>query len=166
MVEILPHTDFVYYGGPERLEYDMLLRPGADIGRIRLRFEGGNVRTTVDNSGNLVLKTEAGEIIEHKPQIEQDGKSIDGRFAIEANGDVRFRLGSYNRRRPLRIDPVISYSTYLGGTVNDSPNAIAVDAAGNAYITGATSSFNFPVTRELCSPRFPRPMKRLRSLPS
>ena len=42
------------------------------------------------------------------------------------------------------IDPVLVYSTYLGGSGNDQGNGIAVDSAGNAYITGYTSSTNFP----------------------
>ena len=153
--EILPHTDIVFYGGPGKLEYDLLLRPGADVDAIRLRFEGVDIRPTVDDAGNLVIRTEGGEIVEHKPKIEQDGKIIDGRFLVEANGDVRFQIGSYDRMRTLRIDPVISYSTYLGGTAGDSPNAVAVDAVGNAYVTGATSSFNFPVTPGALQTSFP-----------
>jgi hypothetical protein len=153
--EILPHTDIVFYDSPGKLEYDLLLRPGANIDGIRLRFEGSGVRTEIDGAGNLLLKTEVGEVVEHKPQIEQDGKRVDGRFKIEANGDVRFQVGSYNRMGALRIDPVISYSTYLGGTSGDSPNALAVDAAGNAYIAGATSSFNFPVTPGALQTAFP-----------
>jgi Bacterial Ig domain/Beta-propeller repeat/Viral BACON domain/Putative binding domain, N-terminal len=142
--EVLPHTDIVYYGNPKQPEYDLVLRPGADVAKIRLRFTG--VTPEIQPNGDLLMKTAAGEIIEHRPVIEQGGKPIDGRFRIMDDGSVGFNIKAYDLSKELRIDPSITYSTYLGGTSEDSPNAIATDASGNAYITGSTSSFNFPVS--------------------
>jgi hypothetical protein len=151
----LPNVDVLYYGGPGKLEYDFIVHPGSSVDAIRLRFEGSSVRPSIAPNGDLLLKTAAAEIVEHKPIVDQDGKRIAGNFTIEPGGDVRFQVGDYDRSRPLRIDPVITYSTYLGGTSGDSPNAVFVDAAGNAYITGATSSYNFPVTAGSLQTSFP-----------
>ncbi len=142
--EVLPFTDMIYYGNQRRPEYDLLLRPGADTASIRLRFMGA--KPQLRPNGDLVLETEAGEIIQHQPVIEQEGIRVEGRFRILDDGAVGFTVGSYDHTKELRIDPSITYSTYLGGSADDSPNAIATDAAGNTYIAGSTSSFDFPVT--------------------
>ena len=63
----------------------------------------------------------------------------------DEDGTVGFELGKYDRNSPLSIDPTLTYSTYLGGFYGDGASAIAVDAAGNMYITGATNSSDFPI---------------------
>ena len=142
--EVLPETDLIYYGNAKQPEFDLVLRPGANVSSIRLCFDGA--APVLQQNGDLLLKTAAGEIVEHRPFIEQNGKRVEGGFRIEPDGTVGFDISAYDHSRELRIDPAITYSTYLGGTSNDSPNAIALDSAGNAYIAGSTSSFNFPVT--------------------
>jgi hypothetical protein len=151
--EILPSTDIIYYGNPKQPEYDLILRPGADPAAIHFRFTG--TLPVLMPNGDLLLKTSAGEIVEHRPVIEQDGKPVEGRFRLDPNGTVGFEIARYDHTRELRIDPSITYSTYLGGTSNDSPNAIVLDSSGNAYIAGSTSSFNFPVTGGALQTSFP-----------
>src|ERR1035438_3575853 len=91
-----------------------------------------------------------GEIAFHKPVVYQvrDGvrQPIDGQFAMLAKNAVGFTLGRYDHSKPLLIDPVLSYSTYLGGLLADGANGIAADSSGNAYVVGSTFSTNFPVT--------------------
>ncbi len=92
------------------------------------------------DNGDLVLDK---QLRIHKPVVYQS-RTIDARYVIVSDHEVAFQLGEYDPSQTLTIDPVISYSTYLGGTSFDSGKGIAVDAAGNAYVTGQTSSIDFP----------------------
>jgi hypothetical protein len=144
---VYPGVDQIYYGNQRRLEYDFVVAPEADPGRITLAFEGVQA-LSVDADGNLVLQTRHGDVTQRKPVIYQeiDGNRhpVEGSYVLRANDQVGFDVGSYDTTQALVIDPVLSYSTYLGGNGNDIGNAIAVDGAGDAYITGETFSTNFP----------------------
>jgi hypothetical protein len=145
--DVYPGIDLVYYGNQRRLEYDIVVAPEADPGRIALAFDGVQ-KLSLDPEGNLVLQTPHGDIEQHKPVIYQNiggrRQPVDGRYVLRANGRVGFQVARYDKARPLVIDPVLSYSTYLGGLGNDIGRAIAVDSAGSAYVTGGTTSTNFP----------------------
>lgn len=139
--------DVVYYGNQGRLEYDFIVTPGADPGAISLSFTGAKVDTERD--GDLVLAMAGGSMSMHRPYIYQeiDGtkRPISGGYAKRADGRIGFAVGHYDTARPLVIDPVLLYSTYLGGSGNDdAANAIVVDQSGNAYVTGQTTSNDFP----------------------
>ena len=155
--DVYPGIDLVYYGNQGRLEYDFVVAPGGDPHAIQLNF--GASAITLDNaSGDVVIPTSAGEVRFHKPIVYQKTAAaareggiatrhvVDSRFVLDAKNVLHFAIGNYDRSQPLVIDPILSYSTYLGGTGNDLATAIAVDASGSAYITGYTSSANFPVT--------------------
>ena len=144
---VYPGIDLIYHGSQRQLEYDIVVAPAADLRLIALAFEGVQ-RLSLDPEGNLVLRTLQGDVVQHKPVIYQDigGKRepVGGGYVLRAKGRVGFRVARYDTTRPLIIDPVLSYSTYLGGTGNDIGRAIAVDSAGNAYVSGGTTSTNFP----------------------
>jgi Bacterial Ig-like domain (group 3)/Beta-propeller repeat/Chitobiase/beta-hexosaminidase C-terminal domain len=131
-------TDLVYYGSNGRLEFDFELAPEADISAIRLRFDGAS-RLRLDDDGNLVAVASGGPVELHKPEIYQLASngarsSIPGDFVVSRRGTVGFRVGKYDRSRPLVIDPILTYSTYFG---NDSySNTIAVDPAGEVFVAG------------------------------
>jgi len=135
--------DLVYHGDQGHLEYDFVVAPKANPHRIRLSFAGSD-RLELDASGNLIMHAESEELRQPKPTAYQDvggiRKEIAVQFVLRGRSDIGFRLGRYNRRIPLTIDPVLVYSSYLGGNGDDAGNGIAVDKAGNAYVTGYTSS--------------------------
>jgi uncharacterized repeat protein (TIGR01451 family) len=56
-----------------------------------------------------------------------------------------FQLGAYDSSQTLVIDPVLSYSTYLGGSGSEVAPKIAVDSAFNFYVSGSTASADFPI---------------------
>jgi Beta-propeller repeat len=146
---VYPGVDLVYYGTQGRLEYDFIVAPGGDTRPIRLKFEGAQ-QCRLDRQGDLVIRAKGGEIGFEKPVVYQvrEGKheTVNGTFKIVGKREVGFIVGPYDRTRPLVIDPVLAYSTYLGGSTSDSATAIAVDASGSAYVTGYTSSNDFPIT--------------------
>lgn len=144
--EVYPGIDVVYYGNQRRLEYDFLLAPGADAKSIRLALDGARI-IRLTNEGDLWIETAAGPLKHHKPVAWQDldGKRVEVAASYRLEGrQVGFRLGEYDRTKPLVIDPILSFSTFLGGGGTDVGLAIAVDATGS-YITGTTTSTDFPV---------------------
>jgi Bacterial Ig-like domain (group 3)/Beta-propeller repeat len=147
--DVYPGVDLVYYGNQSQLEYDFDVAPGTDPGVIRLAFQGVK-STTLDTGGDLVLHTAGGDVVEEAPVLYQDiggtRQAVPGAYIPEADGQVGFAVGAYDRSKPLVIDPILSYSSYLGGSGNDEGLGIAVDAAGDAYLTGYTTSMDFPTT--------------------
>jgi len=148
--EIYPGIDAVFYGNPEQLEYDFVLKPGADPSRIRLVFDGAS-KVSRDAGGDLVIRAGGAEIRAHKPVIRQGDKFIDGEYFLRGKREARFAVGPYDRSAPLVIDPVLTYATYLGGNIGDQAYGVAVDKQGNIYVTGETSSLNFPTKNALFS---------------
>jgi hypothetical protein len=144
---VYPGVDMVYYGNQQELEYDFVLAPGADPGAIALGFQGAD-RPRIASNGDLVLSVggRGGRQLAPYAYQEVDGvrRQVSSRYALGERGRVRFELGAYDHTRPLVIDPVISYSTYIGGSQQDLGRGIAVDRSGNVYVTGGTGSANFP----------------------
>jgi hypothetical protein len=155
---VYPGVDLVYRGNQRQLDYDLVIAPGADQGAIRLEYEGADP-ITIGARGELVLHTVEGDLVQHAPVVYQEAggerQRVEGHYVLltlpaakggdsAARRQVGFVVASYDRARPLIIDPVLAYSTFLGGSGDDVGSGIAVDSAGNAYVTGQTSSSNFP----------------------
>ena len=146
---VYPGVDLVYYGNQGRLEYDFVVAPGADPRKIALKFCGAE-KLILDEQGSLLLGTHGEDVRLEKPVVYQvvggARRSVESGYTLMAGNTVCFQVGEYDRSRPLVIDPVLAYSTYLGGSGADIGNGIAVDSSGNAYVIGSTTSINFPTT--------------------
>jgi uncharacterized protein (TIGR03437 family) len=145
---VYPGIDLVWYGNQRQLEYDFVVGPGADPNEIQVAYDGVE-SVGVEANGELVLRTALGGVRQQPPRVYQEiaGKRVEvvARYAIVARNRVRFELAEYDRKRELRIDPVVLiYSTYLGGGGYGGGSGIAVDAAGSAYVIGSTLSNAFP----------------------
>ncbi|HEU0199457.1 MAG TPA: SBBP repeat-containing protein, partial [Burkholderiaceae bacterium] len=144
---VYPGIDLVYYGNRGRLEYDFVVSPEANPEVITLAFEGAQT-IEIDDDGALVLRTADGEIRQPAPIVHQElhreREPISSRWVRVGPQRVGVRVGPYDRTRPLVIDPLVLYSSYLGGSGDDAGGAIALDAGGNIYVAGATSSPDFP----------------------
>ena len=153
--EVYPGVDLVYYGNAQRLEYDFVVAPGGDPDAIRLAFEGAD-GLALDGEGNLRVRTTVGTIVQQAPMIYQIiagvKHKVGGRYRLVAPRGketlplVGFELAEYDTQQPLVIDPVLWFSTFLGGSGSDEAIDIAVDNTGATYITGFTTSLDFPIT--------------------
>jgi hypothetical protein len=160
--QVYPGIDLLYYGNQRQLEYDFVVAPGADPGAIKLAIQGAE-KLGIDDKGNLVVRLSTGEVLLHKPVAYQrttdngpgtlvnrqssidNRQFIDGRYVLLADNHIAFEVSAYDRSKPLIIDPVLSYSTFLGGSNEDELFRIAVDSSGYAYVVGATGSSDFPL---------------------
>jgi len=196
---VYPGVDLVYYSHQQELEYDFILKPGADPRRILLAIKGADGLRL--EHGDIVLTTSSGDAHLRSPRVYQEEKGkrheVGGRYVLRSKNELGFVIGPYDRSKELVIDPVLAYSTYvdqdegaygmaldpagiayvagltglngrdvvvtklnadgssvlyktyLGGTLDESIPAIAVDSAGNAYVTGSTQSTDFPIKNAL-----------------
>lgn len=146
---LYPGVDLVYYGNDRSLEYDFEVAPHVDPAVIAVRFEGADAVRVAAN-GDLVLQVGTDEIRHLRPVVFQlsamGRQSVEGRYRLLDAQTVGFDIGHYDRSRPLTIDPVVSYSTFLGGSGVDTAWALATDASGAVYLAGQTTSAQLPVT--------------------
>lgn len=147
---VYPGIDLLYHGSERKLEYDFVVAPGSSPQAIALRF-GGASKLELDAEGNLLVHAATGGIVKlQKPFIyqEQDGtrQEVGGGFVI-AKEQVQFHLDAYDTSRAVVIDPIFDFSTHLGGSRSSSGQGIAVDSEGNVYVTGDTTSNNFPLAK-------------------
>jgi hypothetical protein len=171
---VYPGVDLVYYGNQGELEYDFRVAPGADPNQITLSFEGASAHiisapiiSISGDSGDLILSTDQGDVRFHAPNVYQPvapasgnpsgnaQKKIAGSFRQLADNKIGFTIGDYDHSRELVIDPVLSYSTYLGGSngvegalIGGSPLnlvKVAIDSANWIYVAGSTTSTDFPM---------------------
>jgi uncharacterized repeat protein (TIGR01451 family) len=149
--DVYKGVNLIYYGNQRQLEYDFVVASGADPRLINLAFAGAQ-KIRIDANGDLMLRTRGGELRMHKPYVYQETEGVRQtvacRYVLSGKHTVGFEVAAYDKSKTLVIDPVLSYSTFLGGNNTDEGRSIAIDSSGNAYVTGLTSSFNFPVSKD------------------
>ena len=140
---VYPGIGLVYYGNGSQLEYDFEIQPGADPRRIQLEIRGAT-RIELDQEGNLTLNLGNGEVHFQSPVIyqEQMGRRIpvNGTYVMTDSTHIAFQIADYDLSKPLIVDPVLIYATYLGGSGTDQATGIAVDSSGSVYVAGYTNS--------------------------
>jgi hypothetical protein len=150
--DVYPGVNLLYYGNQRQLEHDFVVAPGADYKAITLAFEGTR-GISLNSDGDLVMDTDEGEVQLKHPRVYQklnsEEQEVAARYVLKGEGCVGFEVAEYDHRQSLVIDPVLSYSTYLGGSGSDTAYGIAVDSSGNAYVTGNTYSTDFPTSNPL-----------------
>ena len=156
--DVYPGIDLLFRGDGQQLEFDFVLAPGADPTHIALAVKGADA-LKIDASGDALLGLGEDTLRLHKPRLYQrvgtETRDIPGAFSLDAEGHLRFQVAAYDRSLALVIDPVVSYSSYLGGGSTGAENmgkAIAVHSSGSAYVTGFTTTADFPVTPGVFQP--------------
>jgi hypothetical protein len=158
-----PGIDLVYAGTVNRMKYSFVVRPGADPNQIKLAWRGAST-VKLSAQGELEVTTPLGSFTDERPvsyqelegrqvevatayRVEDRGSRIENRESpssiLDSRSSIRysFVVGAYDRSRELVIDPALFvFAGYIGGSGSDEGNAITVDGAGNAYITGGTNS--------------------------
>jgi Beta-propeller repeat len=151
---VYPGVDLTFYGQQHQLEFDFVVKPGANADAIALGIEGAK-KIATDKTGDLVLTSAAGDVRLHRPvayqRLGDTRQPVDARFVVKGT-EIALAIGAYDRSRELIIDPSVAYSTYLGAGNEDDGYAIAVDSAGEAFVTGQTASAGFPVKGALPTP--------------
>jgi len=146
--QLYPGVDLLFHGNGDELENDYVVQAGADPSQIAFRFDR-NVR--INSLGDLEIILDESAIRLQKPIAYQEFGSnrehVPVKFVLLRNGEVSFQVGAYDHNRPLVIDPVFGFSTYLAGTGTDQISAVKTDASGNVYVTGYTNSVDFPLAK-------------------
>ena len=146
---LYPGINLVFYGNQQQMEYDFVVAPGAEPNAIRLAFAGEET-LSIDKQGNLVIQAGREKVVQKAPVVYQEvngtRQPVAGSYVKKGKHEVGFKVASYDTGKTLYIDPVFSFSTFLGGSSYDYAQAVAVDSSNNIYLTGYTGSTNFPTT--------------------
>jgi hypothetical protein len=148
--DVWPGIDMLWYGSQTALEYDFVVSPGAEVSRVRLAFEGA-AKLRLDDEGNLFVSSNGEEVKHCAPVVYQKTNagrvSVPGKYVMKGTNEIGFAVDPYDHSQALVIDPILVYSTYIGGDATDTGLSVAVDSSGRAYLAGVTTSneLTFPI---------------------
>ena len=144
---VFPETDVIYYGNEGTVEYDFVLRPGADPHALAFRISGSS-SLRLNDDGDIVVAIGNDEFLLRRPSVYQERRgwrqAVTAEYALQNGNEVTIKVGAYDRHRQLVVDPVLSYSTLIGANNSATVQGMAVDSSGDVYITGTTSATNYP----------------------
>lgn len=143
---VYPGIDLIFYGSQGRLEYDFKVAPGSDPGKAELDFSGAKQIELSD--GALLIKSDGGTVRLDAPRVYQEvagrQQPVEGSFVLRGASRAGFAIGPYDHSRELVIDPILSFSTYFGGSGDEHSTSVAVDGSFNIYLAGSTTTPNLP----------------------
>lgn len=152
--DVYPGINLVFYGNQGHLEYDFQVAPGSDPKQAELEFNGAKQLELKD--GALRIRSENGSVQLEAPRVYQEiagrQQPVEGRFVLRGANRAGFAVGSYDHSRQLIIDPILTFSTYFGGSGDERATSVAVDGSFNIYIAGSTMSPNLPTTAGIFQP--------------
>ncbi len=147
--DLYPGIDIIYYTNNDQFEYDLIVAPHANPAQVQIELATAG-KARIAANGDFTLDQGTGELRMLKPVVYQevDGvrKHITGRYILKRHNRLAFKIGAYDHSKPLIIDPVVTYSTYLGGSSDETAYAVTTDSAGNTYVAGSTDSVDFPAS--------------------
>jgi hypothetical protein len=145
---VYPLIDVVFYSSDDRMEYDFVVRPGGDPSVIKMAWSGVEA-TKIDEAGDLIVTTSAGNVRQKRPVVYQDigGKrvKVEARYRREAGDSYTLDMVRWDPLFTLVVDPALQYSTFVGGSMSEEASALAVDTTGSAIVGGYTHSTDFPI---------------------
>ena len=152
--DVYPGINLVFYGNQGHVEYDFQVAPGSDPKQAQLEFNGAKQLELKD--GALVIRSEGGSVQLDAPRVYQEiagrQQPVEGRFELRGPNRAGFAIGTYDHSRELIIDPILTFSTYFGGSGDEKATSVAVDGSFNVYITGSTTSPNLPTVAGVFQP--------------
>lgn len=143
--EIYPNISVKLRAHGGTVEKLFCLESGSSVDDIVVQIQGANSLEILDD-GSLAIITDAGTVTMSAPQATQNGQNVNVTYKLLGNNSYGFTLGDYDTNETLVIDPILNYSTYVGGSGNEEAQCMTVDKAGNVYLSGLTDSTDFPVT--------------------
>jgi gliding motility-associated-like protein len=129
-------------GNKVGFEYILLVNPGADISRVKMKYGGDVKKIEQDKNGNLVIRSSVDGILQSAPigyLINTNAtKAEDANVHFsQTNNVISFKLSEgYNKAKTLVIDPFVSSTNSLTGTNTSKAKDIDFDYAGNIYVSG------------------------------
>jgi hypothetical protein len=160
---IYPGIDLDYRTNNRVLEYDLTVAPHANAAAIAFSIDDTENRVRMNVNGDLLIGASEGDLLLQQPRVYVGNGCAKshwstyncrlvngGRFTFRRSAansiQINFELPTYDHSQTLVIDPVVSFSTFLGGSLEDSANGMALDSSGNIYLIGQTTSTDFPTT--------------------
>jgi hypothetical protein len=166
---VRPGMDIRFYStSKQQLEYDLSVAPELDASQVGFEIIGADA-VRVDSNGDLVVQVGGAELRQPSPHAYQlEGSRrlpVAARYVLQSKNVVTFEVAARRAGRRLEIDPVLQYSSYLGGATTNGQTDIAfsngvstaVDRSGNVYLTGNTNALDFPTTAGAFEPQCPAP---------